>query len=61
MSNISEILEDYKFSKANKIDMDNLDVFARKEFKRYSARLDKERDDLLTLEHYTERYVAVQT
>ena len=39
--------------------MEELDKYAREQFTHYQERLDKQRDDLLALEHYSERYIPI--
>ena len=40
--------------------MDELTILVKTENRNFDIKLAKERDDLLTLEHYTERYLPVQ-
>jgi len=46
--------------KAERNDLYELKAFFTEQMSGYDAKLDKQRDDQLTLEHYAERYIPVQ-
>lgn len=57
----NEALWKLEQAKAEKTTCQELRVYIQKCLREYDQKLDKQRDDQLTLEHYTERYVPIQT